>query len=848
MDNTPSTFSYCQRLTFQAWICRHVPLARSRVSHTRVQVLSSTNFVPPRPEFNCSSPQKLLETWTKRLRSNQNPERPRENEKRSKDTTAVFSAKAKDQQANTHNTGGLAAITDASQSDHSGRVVHPNTATDKVDVSAGHSRSSYRVQDKNSSAEKEDLPVGCLCIPILPLHRLRRKRRAKVAPFNLPSPFVKTTSKSATSGEDRLVQPQMAEVSVFGVEDRDDQDSPCLGLPSHRMMKEDLDEWCQRSRSEAHFEREGDEVKGISRESISLPPRPKTSRGIRQDNGRNDQPFKGSEKSREEISRLDELEQDEEAVLMGGEPEIMVSRTIMENGNSDISDSEEVLYCWKNVEAKNSEDGRGMKGEEVVVCVLGEGATSNNTRREYLPTLSPEDLPPRPKTARGFRRECGRGDLRSVSGGVGVRTVSEVIRTLTREEDREEEDEYVISGADLKSKKSSSSLNSGEALSIWRNPDVFYNEDEVEDQAGLSSKGYEYDTRPKIDKAIPSGQKGVSPSANDRNKGTITPKYSKESVDSDGVIMTPEDELEYDRQQREQWQLAGIGEWSVLCQDYDEDDYESECYLRMDELQKEQAIMEDWRAITERYQSIGVIQDLQNMQTLCKCTINQSERALRQFARICRGPVPLSKSGQTKAEAIASLSKKAQKQTRRISERISDTFMEFYQIFEELDILRERQDRVEESLQGDLEKRDASSADLSWSSSQSSVVTPRLISSRIQQRELDMDLVDKYMEDYRVKSTSLFNVMPTIYEDEIFEVEECREEESEGDFPEYSGMDNVCFDGDDVRVNDTAKNNREDSSMMNRVADEQNNEDVVEKQEEGEGGVVGLNEEMRKMR
>ncbi|XP_022105040.1 uncharacterized protein LOC110986980 isoform X1 [Acanthaster planci] len=751
MENTctSSMSAYYQQMT--SWICRHVRPNQSGISRTAVQVLSTTSCIPS--DIHCPSSTRLSKTWARR-RSYPKPE------------------------------------------------YYPDKLVDGI-CGNSNARSKHREADEN------DQPICCLYLPGLPFSRWRRRRQAKVAPFIPLSPPIKPTVTSPTAGHEAPAQPKATELSVFDLEDENDQESPSLGLPSRQMIKQDFDEWRRRERRVTHIGLEQDEIQGISREVIAFPPRPKTSRGLRSESERKDRPsaVKTLELSGHEVNMW--IRECAEVL----NPQTLGSKTINEPGSSNDNLDEE-----KRVSVKSRGVCDTFEQKELVVTGHKQILANNDTQREYAgrstKTSKVEPLPPRPKTSRGTRRENGGGDSLSVSSA--VRVVEAGLEQAVR-------DVLVLDTAEsleLTNEKRHFSLKDSRGSGKVLNPGE--NLDEVDDDernpTHASGRVDEHNTKAaKGDEMAPTLDQVSPPNCAKQNQ-PITPKSSKNSMDADDMMITAEQEMEYERQQHEQWQLAAIGEWSTLCQDHDEDDYESECYLRMDEFQKETAIMMDWKAIVEQYRTVGVIQDLQNIETLCKSTINQSERALRQFARICRGPVPLSKSGQTKAEAIASLSRIVQKQTRRICEDISNVFSESYQILEELDLLRERQDRVEESLQRDLREKDAEE-ERSRSSSLSSTATPRLTSSRLQQREIDQDLVDRYMEYPRVKSTSLFNVMPTIYEDKIFQLNEYEEEEEEleSDLPECKGMEDVYLHEDDAREHDTAEDDCPDVLLVEEL-------------------------------
>ncbi|XP_071787009.1 uncharacterized protein [Asterias amurensis] len=413
----------------------------------------------------------------------------------------------------------------------------------------------------------------------------------------------------------------------------------------------------------------------------------------------------------------------------------------------------------------------------------------------------------RPKTSRGTKQDL---DLVIKTDDI-IKIQDSMFNVWTREENKQEhidsdDENLVVPGLEI-----TGNVLSGDELNLDTNTDESDGENNNE-LADLKSSDDEYDSWVQIEEAV----------AASRMSSRMNVEKQRDEVSQDqgerGNDVVP-GEIQYELKQREQWQLAAIGEWSVICQDDDEvnDDY-SQSYLMKDEFQKEQEIREDWRPILDRHQSLSIIQDLRTMQTLSKCTISQSERAMRQFARICRGPVPFSHSGQTKTEAIASLSRKVQRQTKRISEEISNTFMEFYHIFEEIDDLREKQDRVEDFFQKDLVKRDSEKQRASAPPPRSA--TPRRSSSRLQQWELDINLMDTYSEG-RVRSSSLITIMPTIGENDIYTVPErssqlsrsqCQEIDYDSDdFPEYNGMDYVSpVEGDDVTPVDDTDNKDND--------------------------------------
>ena len=334
----------------------------------------------------------------------------------------------------------------------------------------------------------------------------------------------------------------------------------------------------------------------------------------------------------------------------------------------------------------------------------------------------------------------------------------------------------------------------------WRLSD-----EEEEEEANIQVSP---DPRPEEGDEGTAGSPGeVDDSTSADSECSASPRVSPLAEDSEEDT---EEELRYERQQQEQWELAVSGEWSTMCQDEDEDESQTERYLRRSQLQKEEEIGANWEAIVQRYASVGVIRDLRSLQHILPAPAvrDQSRRALRQFARLCRGPVPLTASGQTKAQALDSLSRRLRRETRRTvsAEDIAGAFLGFCGIFQELEVLRDRQDRVEAAMRtdrllADLERRERAEAEMSraWSSasSASTASSQWRANSRLKQWENDKNLVDVYREDVRVFSRNLITVLPPIPEDALWnsprqlaeESSEGDEDSSESDFPEYNGMD-----------------------------------------------------------
>ena len=204
---------------------------------------------------------------------------------------------------------------------------------------------------------------------------------------------------------------------------------------------------------------------------------------------------------------------------------------------------------------------------------------------------------------------------------------------------------------------------------------------------------------------IPEGEECENSQSHDYQIDSLKSK-SEENSRSPRNSSVQETAEELNERQKEQWELAALGEWSLICHDDEDDEELTNSFLSKDEFEKEQEIRRNLKSILAQYQDLHVIQDFQEMLNLSGCPRQQIEWALCQYAHICRGPVPLSTSGQTKAEAVASLSVNLRRQTKRFVQDPHCSFREFPHVVEELDILRERQDTLEESLRRDLRKED----------------------------------------------------------------------------------------------------------------------------------------------
>ncbi|XP_071786064.1 uncharacterized protein [Asterias amurensis] len=217
--------------------------------------------------------------------------------------------------------------------------------------------------------------------------------------------------------------------------------------------------------------------------------------------------------------------------------------------------------------------------------------------------------------------------------------------------------------------------------------------------------------------------------------------------------------------QKEQWELAALGEWSLICNDNEDYEEYTNIYLMMNEFEKEQEVMEHLKSIICEFQHLQVIKDFQKMLTVPGCPKEQVRRALRQFARICHGPVPLTVSGQSKAEAVASLSVNLRHRTKRFPRDQLFSFKEFASVLEELDTLRDRQDSVEVSLKINLRKEEARRREAQPPKRIRRKIPRWAPSGDLSNWEVDTILMNMYsLDDGKIKSSSRIDVMQVILE------------------------------------------------------------------------------------
>ncbi|XP_071785322.1 uncharacterized protein [Asterias amurensis] len=236
-------------------------------------------------------------------------------------------------------------------------------------------------------------------------------------------------------------------------------------------------------------------------------------------------------------------------------------------------------------------------------------------------------------------------------------------------------------------------------------------------------------------------------------------------VDSEERELTIKELEKLNESQKEQWELAALGEWTVICHDDEDNEESTNIYLMKDELHKEQEVRQNLKSIICEFQGLQVIKDLQKMLTFAGCPREQVERALRQYARICHGPVPLTVAGQSKAEAVASLSMNLRRRTKRfVQDQPSCCFKEFVSVMKELDTLRDRQDSVEDYLKINLRKEEARRRKVQPSKRRRK--TPRWAPSRkLFQWEIDMILMETYVfYEGKIKSSCRIDVLPIILE------------------------------------------------------------------------------------
>ena len=217
--------------------------------------------------------------------------------------------------------------------------------------------------------------------------------------------------------------------------------------------------------------------------------------------------------------------------------------------------------------------------------------------------------------------------------------------------------------------------------------------------------------------------------------------------------------------QKEQWELAALGEWSLICNDNEDYEEYTNVYLMMNELEKEQEVREHLKSIICEFQDLQVIKDFQKMLTVPGCPKEQVSRALRQFARICHGPVPLTVSGQSKAEAVVSLSVNLRHRTKRFPRDQLFSFKEFASVLEELDTLRDRQDSVEDSLKINLRKEEARRREAQPPKRIRRKIPRWAPSGDLSHWEVDTILMNMYsLDDGKIKSSSRIDVMQVILE------------------------------------------------------------------------------------
>ena len=120
----------------------------------------------------------------------------------------------------------------------------------------------------------------------------------------------------------------------------------------------------------------------------------------------------------------------------------------------------------------------------------------------------------------------------------------------------------------------------------------------------------------------------------------VSSSYESKQISTDQE--TAEDCEKLNEIHKEQWELAALGEWSLICHDDDDDDEElTNCYIIKDEFEKEQEVRQNLQSIIFQFQDVHVVQYFQKMLTLPGCQRDQIEKAIRQYGRLCRGHVPL---------------------------------------------------------------------------------------------------------------------------------------------------------------------------------------------------------------
>ena len=178
----------------------------------------------------------------------------------------------------------------------------------------------------------------------------------------------------------------------------------------------------------------------------------------------------------------------------------------------------------------------------------------------------------------------------------------------------------------------------------------------------------------------------------------------------------------------------------------------------------------DLLEIIARLPETSVLSDLDAILTISRCNINQTKRAMRQWAQICNNPFP-TQPHLTKKAVIEMLTKKIQAKTAWFRDEISALFMQYYQIFEAMDKTKETQQHF---IQLKESRRNLGSATYSNLPKQKASKNAKILAEQYLQTEEDADGSTRLL---RLRSSQLVDRMSAI--EEMQEVEE-EEEEEEG--------------------------------------------------------------------
>ena len=177
---------------------------------------------------------------------------------------------------------------------------------------------------------------------------------------------------------------------------------------------------------------------------------------------------------------------------------------------------------------------------------------------------------------------------------------------------------------------------------------------------------------------------------------------------------------------------------------------------------------QDLLEIISRLPETSVLSDLDAILTISRCNINQTKRAMRQWAQICNNPFP-TQPHLTKKAVIEMLTKKIQAKTAWFRDEISALFMQYYQIFEAMDKTKETQQHF---IQLKESRRNLGSATYSNLPKQKASKNAKILAEQYLQTEEDADGSTRLL---RLRSSQLVDRMSSI--EEMQEVEEEEEEE-----------------------------------------------------------------------